>query len=160
MKNPRNRKIRFETELVRIGDCRVHALLCATAFRQRLGDDADVVDAGLTECVDDGSENTEGNRFIAAKINRVLRLLKLRLNFAAQFMNVDGVVAKVHSLSLVDGDHQALLSDFMHRFCLWDVDFDAGLKNRGSDHEDDEEHENDVDERDHVDLRERRLCLF
>jgi hypothetical protein len=75
-------------------------------------------------------------------------------------VNVDGTVAEIDALVLVDGDDEALLVDFFYSGRFGDVDFNAGLQDRGSDHENDEEHENNVDERDHVDLGERALRVF
>jgi len=71
-----------------------------------------------------------------------------------------GSLPEVDALSLVHGNDQALLIDFLHRARLGNVDFDAGLENRGGDHEDNQEHENHVHERDHVDLGERSLRRF
>src|SRR5712664_2195864 len=79
---------------------------------------------------------------------------------AAKLMNVDGLIAKIDALSLVHGDDQALLIDFLYGARLWNVDFDAGLEDRSGDHENDQKHENHVDERDHVDLGERSLRRF
>ena len=56
-----------------------HELLRAIAIRQRLSDDADVIDAGLPQRVDHRSKNAEGNRFIAAQENRVLLFAELGL---------------------------------------------------------------------------------
>ena len=75
-------------------------------------------------------------------------------------MDVDGVVAEIDELVFVHGDDQALLSDFFYGVGFGDVDFDAGLQDRGGDHEDDEEDEDDVDERNHVDFGEGRLGGF
>src|SRR5882672_10739029 len=89
-----------------------------------------------------------------------LPVFQLRLDPWAELMNVDGFIAKVNALRLVHGDDQALLIDFLYSARLWDVDFDAGLEDRGGDHENNQQHENHVHERDHVDLGERSLRRF
>src|SRR6267142_1460627 len=135
-------------------------LLSARAIGDGLGDDADVIDAGLPERVHDGGKAAEWNCFIAAKEDTLLPVFQLRLDPWAELMNVDGLIAKIDALSLVHGDDQALLIDFLYGARLWNVDFDAGLEDRSGDHENDQKHENHVDERDHVDLGERSLRRF
>ena len=75
-------------------------------------------------------------------------------------MNADGIVAEVNELIFVDGDDETLLCDFLDRVRFGDVDVNAGLQDRGGDHEDDEKNEDDIDERHHVDVGEGCLGGF
>jgi hypothetical protein len=125
-----------------------------------LGDDADIGDAGLTERVDDTGEGAEGNRLIATKENGVVGMLLLGFDPGRKIVNVNGAVAKIKGLIFVDGDDEMILIDFFDGVGFGDVDFDAGLQDRGSDHENDEKDEDHVDERDHVDFGERGLRGF
>src|ERR1700674_2389066 len=112
--------------------------LSARAGGDGFGDNADVVDAGLAKCVDDRGEAAEGNRLIAAEEHAFLLILQLIADSGTELVNIDGFVAEVNALRLVNGDDKALLVDFLHRACFRDVDFDAGLQNGRGDHEDDE----------------------
>jgi hypothetical protein len=114
----------------------------------------------LAQSVYDLCEGAEGNGFVGAKKNGVLRLFELRLNFRAELVDIHGNVSEIDELVLVDGDDEAGFVDLFYGLRLGDVDFDAGLENRGGDHENNEQDENNVDERDHVDLGERALRLF
>ena len=114
----------------------------------------------MAQSVDHLGESAEGNCFVGAKEDRVLRLLKLGCYLSTKLVNVNGTVAEIDALVLVDGDDEALLVDFFNGGGFGDVDFDAGLEDRRGDHENDEQHENNVDERDHVDLGERALRVF
>src|ERR1700730_5137095 len=135
----------------------VISLLGARPIGDGLGDDTDITDAGLAQSVYNAGEDAERNFFVAAEKNGVLRLLELRVHFSAELMNVDGIVAEIKSLRLVDRDDEALLGDFLDRVRLGDVELDAGLEDGRGNHEDDQENEHDVDERHHVDLGERGL---
>jgi len=114
----------------------------------------------LAQSVDHLGESAKRNCFVGAKKDGVLRLLKLGCYLSTELVNVNGTVAEIDALVLVDGDDEALLIDFFYGRGLGDVDFDAGLQDRGGDHENDEQHENNVNERDHVDLGERALRVF
>ena len=135
-------------------------LLSAGAVGDGLGDDADITDAGLTQSIDNAGEDAEGDFFVAAEEDSVLRLFELGFHFCAELVNVDGIVAEINLLRFVDRNDQALFGDFFYRVSFGDVEFDAGLQDRRGDHEDDQEHEHDVDERHHVDLGERGLGRF
>src|SRR5262249_25367756 len=114
----------LEVQIVRVGDGSIHDQRSgALASAERLGDDGDVVDAGLAEGVDDGGKDSEGDYFVAAKKDGVLRLLELRADFTAQVVEVDGFVAEVNELGFVDGDDETLLGNFADGLGLWDVDF-------------------------------------
>ena len=124
------------------------------------GDDADVGDAGLAEFVDDRGEGAKGNGLIGTKKDGVVGMLLLLLDLSRELVNVDGTITEIDVLVFVDGDDKALLDDFFDGVGLGNVDFDAGLENRRSDHEDDEEDQDDIDERNHVDVGERGLRGF
>jgi len=138
----------------------VISLLGARPIGDGLGDDTDITDAGLAQSVYNAGEDAERNFFVAAEKNGVLRLLELRVDFSAELVNVDGIVAEINSLRFVDRDDEALLGDFLDRVRLGNVELDAGLEDGRGDHEDDQENEHDVDERHHVDLGERGLRRF
>src|SRR5262249_37552742 len=140
----------WKSKIVRIGDSSGHASANARAIGNRLRDDADVGDVGLAKSVDDGGKDAEGDRFIAAKENAVPIAFELGLGFGAKFVRVDGAVAEVDELFLVDADDNLLFGDFADGLRFRNVEFDAGLQDRRGDHEDDQQHEDDVDERDHV----------
>jgi hypothetical protein len=132
----------------------------AISVRDGLGDNADVGNAGLAEFVDYGCKGTEGNGLVGSKKNGVAGMLELLFDFGGEVVDVDGIVAKVDQLFLVDGDDETHLGDFLYGVSFGDVDFDARLEDRGSDHEDDEQDEDNVDERHHVDVGEGRLRGF
>jgi hypothetical protein len=125
-----------------------------------LGDYADVGDAGLAEGVDYSGEGAEGNGFVGAEIDDVLRLFELFANFVGELVDVDGIVAEIDTLGFVDGDDDVLLGEFIDGVGFGDVDLDAGLQDRRGDHEDDEEDEDHVDEGNHVDFGEGGLRGF
>jgi len=76
-----------------------------------LGDDADVVDAGLAEGINDGGEAAEGDGLVATEKDALLRVFQLRFDSGAELVNVDGLIAEVDALGLVDGDDEAFLID-------------------------------------------------
>ena len=135
-------------------------LLSARASGDGLGDDTDVVYAGLTEGIDDRGKTTKWNGFIATEKDALLRVFQLSFDSRTKLVNVDGFIAEVNALGLVHRHDQALLIDFLHGARLRDVDFDAGLQDGRGNHENNEQHENHVHERDHVDLGERSLRRF
>jgi len=132
----------------------------AVAVVDGLGDDADVGDAGLTELVDHGGKSAKGDGFVGAQEDRVTGMFELLFDFGGEVVDVNGIVAEIDALILVDGDDEADLGDFLDCMSFGDVDFDAGLEDGCGNHEDDEEDEDDVDERHHVDLGERGLSGF
>ena len=151
---------RFEAEvrvILRVGDSVRHTLTSFSALGDGLRDDADVGDAGLAKRVDDAGKSAEGNGFVATEKDGVVGMLELLFNFVGEVVDVDGVVAEIDALVLVEGDDEALLGDFFDGVGFGDVDFDAGLKDGGGDHKNDEENEDDVDERHHVDVGEGGL---
>jgi hypothetical protein len=125
-----------------------------------LGDDADVGYAGHAQGIDDGGEGAEGNGFVGAEIDDVLRLFELFANFVGEFVDVDGTIAEVDALGFVDGDDDVLLGEFLDGVGFGNVDLDAGLKDGCGDHEDNQEDEDHVDERNHVDFGEGGLRGF
>src|SRR6267378_6119657 len=83
-------------------------LLSAGAVGDGLGDDADITDAGLAQSVDNAGEDPEGDFFVAAEEDGVLRLFELCLHFCAELMDVDGIVDEINILGFVDRDEQAM----------------------------------------------------
>src|SRR5882762_9709233 len=108
-------------------------LLGTRPGRDGLGDNADVVDAGLAKGVDDGGETPEGNGFVAAEEDAFLRVFQVSFDPQTELVNIGGLIAEVDALSFVHGDDEALLIDFLHGPRFGDVDFDARLENRGGD---------------------------
>ncbi len=88
-------------------------LVGARAVGDRLRDDADVVYAGQAERVHDGGKAAKGNRFIAAEEHAFLLVLQLIADSGAELMNIDGLIAEINALSLINGDDEALLVDFL-----------------------------------------------
>ena len=113
-------------------------LLGARPVGDGLGNDTDITDAGLAQSVYDAGEDAEGDFFVAAEEDGVLRLFQLRVDFGAKLMNVDGIVAEIDSLGFVDRDDETLLGDFLDAMRFGDVELDAGLQDGRGDHEDDE----------------------
>ena len=101
----------------------------ARAAGDGLRDNADVVDAGEAKRVHDGGKAAEGNGFIAAEEHAFLLVLQLIANSGAELMNIDGLVAEIDALSLIDGDDEAVLVDFLDGSRFWNVDLDARLEN-------------------------------
>jgi hypothetical protein len=58
-------------------------LLSAGAVGDGFGDDADITDSGLAQSVDNAGKDAEGNFFVAAEEDGVLRLFELGLHFCA-----------------------------------------------------------------------------
>src|SRR6266568_215377 len=160
MKHYRIEEIASEIEIARVGNSGSHYLLCPCAFCEGLRDNADVVDTGLAQGIDDGSECPEGHRLIAPQEYTSLSALQLRMNLRAKLVDIDGFIAQVDALRLVQCDDQAILGEIFHSARLRHIDFNARLEDGGGDHKDDEEHQNHVHEGDHVDLGERSLSRF
>ena len=125
----------------------------------RAGDDADVGDACLFDGVHDGSESTEGDGLVGAEIDDAFGGIGGADGFEAvcEVGYVDWFVLEEDVLVLVDGDDHALFGELIDGTGFGDGDFDAGLKDGGGKHEDEEQDENDVDERGDVDLGEGGL---
>src|SRR6267143_5881549 len=87
-------------------------LLGARPVGNGLGDDTNITDAGLPQSVHYAGEDAEGHFFIAAEEHGVLLLFQLRADFGTELVNVDGLVAEIDSLRLVDRNDQALFGDF------------------------------------------------
>jgi hypothetical protein len=125
---------------------------------ERLGDDAHVADARLLYCVHHCSERPEWYVLVGAdEDGLMLRVPYLLTQLCSNLINVNGIVAQINTLLLVDADNQALFRDLFYAASLWDVDLDAGLQHRRCHHEDDEQNENHVDQRGDVDVGKRRL---
>src|SRR2546421_12554972 len=104
-------------------------LLSARAGGDRLGDDADVIDARHAKRIDHGCKTAKRNGFIATEEDALLRVFQLRADLGAELVNVGGLIAEVDALGLVHGDDEALLIDFLDGASLGDVDLDARLEN-------------------------------
>src|SRR6266576_6059231 len=89
-------------------------LLGTRAGGDGLGDNADVVDAGLAKRVDNGGETAEGNGLVAAEEDALLGIFQLSADSGAKLMKVDGLIAEVDALGLVHGDDEAFLIDLLH----------------------------------------------
>src|SRR5215467_4173769 len=123
-----------------------------------LGDNADVGDTGLLDRVHHGGKSAKRNVFVGADENRlVARIADALLQSGSDLVDVDWVVAEIDLLRFVDADDQALFSNFLHRARVGHVDFDARLKDRSRDHEDNEEYQNNVNQRRDVNVRQSRL---
>src|SRR5712691_2221278 len=85
------------------------------AVGDRLRDDADVVYAGQAKRVHDSGKAAEGNSLIAAEEHAFLLVLQLIADSGAELMNIDGLIAEINALSLINGDDEALLVDFLDR---------------------------------------------
>jgi hypothetical protein len=86
-----------------------------------------------------------------------MRLAAAYFEAARKVVDVDGLVLQEDVLLLVDGDDHALFGELIDGAGLGDRDFDAGLKHRCGEHEDEQKHKDDVDQRSDVDLGERGL---
>jgi hypothetical protein len=124
------------------------------------GDDADVGEAGYTKGIDDRGKDAEGNGFVAAEKDRIVGMLELLADLGGELVDIDGIVAEVDELALINRDDDMLLNVFLHGMSFGEIDFNAGLQDGRGDHEDDEENQDDIDEGHHVDVGERRLSGF
>ena len=132
-------------------------LASSVAVRNRLRNDTNIRDLGLTQRVDHSRKYSERNRFIGAKEHRLLRFFELGSKSRSEAINVHWIIPDVNPLAFINGDHQLLFRNLFGCSGLGEVDFDAGLEDGGGDHEDDEEDEDDVNERHHVDVGEGAL---
>ena len=95
----------------------MRSLLCRGV--ERLGHDADVGDASLFDGVHDGSESTEGDTFVGAQVDALVRGVGIRLAQACgDVCEVDGLVAEEDALVLVNGDDLAAFGDFLDAACF------------------------------------------
>jgi len=127
---------------------------------ERLGNDADIGDAGTAELVDHGGEDAEGNGLVGSQINGVVRMLLLLFDARGKVADVDRIIADVDELVFVNGDNNLLFDDGLDGFRLGDVDLNAGLEDGSGDHKDDEENQHHINERHHVDVGEGGLGGF
>src|SRR6266571_1182044 len=103
MKHYRIEEIASEIEIARVGNSGSHYLLCPCAFCEGLRDNADVVDTGLAQGIDDGSECPEGHRLIAPQEYTSLSALQLRMNLRAKLVDIDDFNARLEDGG---GDHK------------------------------------------------------
>src|ERR1017187_7316686 len=96
----------------------------AAILLQRLGNDAYVGDAGLLDRVHDGGEGAEGHVLIGAQEDGLaFGIANLLAQSRADLVDVDGIVAEKNFLLAVDGDHQPLFGDLLHRLGVRHGDF-------------------------------------
>ena len=133
--------------------------MAASLLLQRLGDDADVGDAGLLDRIHDGGEGSEGDTLVGAQVDDALGGVAFAgaAEQGGKGVDVDGLVLQEDVLLLVDGDDHALFGELVDGAGLRDGHLDAGLKDGRGEHEDEQKHEDDVDQRRDVDLGERGL---
>ena len=115
-----------------------------------------------TRTPDETKENVSRG-FILALIGAEIDNLFAWVAFAGG-LEQSGKLVYVHRLVLqedvllpVDGYHHAFFRQLVDRACLRNGDFNAGLKHRRGEHEDEQEDEDDVDQRGDVDLGECSL---
>src|SRR5271165_5855244 len=121
------------------------SLLNLRALCERLGDDADILYAGLSQGGHYGGPTAEGNGFVAADVHRLMRgVFHLRKQLRAEFVDVHRFVIQIDALGFVNGNDHAHLGEFFHGLRLGDVHFDSGLQYRRGDHENDQQYKDDV----------------
>src|SRR5438552_2782513 len=62
--------------------------MCPSTFRKRLRDNADVIDAGLAQGIDDSGKCPERHGFITPQEDAALSTLQLSMNFRAKLVNI------------------------------------------------------------------------
>src|SRR5712692_6723407 len=120
--------------------------------------DTYVPDACLFDGIHYSGESAKGNIFIGAQVNRlVLRIANSLLQGGPDLVDVDGVVAEINLLRLVDTDDQPLFRDLFHSTRMGHTHFDPRLQHRRGHHEDDEQHKHDIHQGSYVDVGKRGL---
>src|SRR5271170_5013252 len=95
----------------------VAILLNCGALGERLGDDADILYAGLPQRVYHGGPAAEGYRLVAAHVHGLmLRVFHLRKQLRAQVVDVHRLVVQVDALGFINGDDHADLGELLHGF--------------------------------------------
>src|SRR5580658_2234534 len=80
-------------------------LLNLRTLGERLGDDADILYAGLAQGVNDGGPAAEGHGLVATDVHRLMRrVLHLREQLRAEIVDVHGLVVQIDALGSVNGD--------------------------------------------------------
>src|SRR5438552_18728096 len=135
---------------------KISALACI-GF-ERLGDDAHIADARTFDCIHYGCESPKWNVFIGANEDRLmLWITNLLPQTRPNFIDVDRIIAKKNALLFINADHHTFFGDFLYGARLGDTDFNARLKHRRSNHENDEQNQNYDDQWRDVDIGERGL---
>src|ERR1700730_18006264 len=120
---------------------------------ERLRYDANILDAGLAQTVHHRGPASERHRLVAPDVDGLmLEVVRLGHNLLAERVDVDRLVIQIDSLGAVNGNHHANDSELLHRLGFRDIDVDAGLQDRGRDHENNQKDKHDVDERNHIDF--------
>src|SRR5580698_1384960 len=125
---------------------------------QRLRDDAHVGDTGLLHSIHDRGEAAEGHVFIGAHVHRLtFGIANLLAKHRADLVDVDRLAVQEDFLVTIDGDHQPLFGDFLHRLGVRHLNLDARLQYWRRDHEDNEQHQHHVDQWGDIDFGKRSL---
>ena len=130
--------------------------MALSLWLQRLGHNADVGDAGLLDGIHDGGEGAKGYALVGPQIDDALGPFRFAggLQQRGELVDVNRLVLQEDVLLAVDGDDHALFGELINGTRLGDCHFDAGLKHRCGEHEDEQKHENDIDQWSDVDLGE------
>ncbi len=101
--------------------------MAPSSLLNRLGDDADVGDAGLLDGIHDRGEGTEGNAFVGPQVDDAFGGVgfAVGLEQAWKFVDVDGLVLQEDVLLAVDGDDHALFGELIDGAGLRNCYFDA-----------------------------------
>ena len=126
-------------------------LECRLAL-ERLGDDADVADAGSFDGIHYGGEGAEGDCFVGADVDYFLFVRGILGEDGGEVVDVDGFVLEEDVLVFVDGDDEVDFAELRDEAGVGNGDLDAALQNRGGEHEDEEQNQDHVDQRRDVDV--------
>src|ERR1700761_482541 len=98
-----------------------------SSLLDRLGDDADVGNAGLLDGIHDGGEGAEGYAFIGPQVDDPFGGIGFGggSQERGEFVDVDGLVLQEDVLLAVNGDDHALFGELIYGACFGDCDFDA-----------------------------------
>ena len=124
---------------------------------KRLGDDADVGDAGLLDGIHHRGKGAEGHALVGAQVDDAFSGIGIAGSSSSSpgsSLTLTGLSCRKTFWSLVDGDDHALFGELIDGARLGDGDFDAGLQHRRGEHEDEQQHEHHIDQRCDVDLGE------
>src|SRR5277367_5129949 len=81
------------------------SLLNLRTLGERLGDHANILNAGLAQCIHNGRPAAEGHGLVAAHVHRLMRgVFHLRKQLPAEIVDVHGLVVQIDALRFVNGD--------------------------------------------------------
>src|SRR5437588_11898329 len=100
-------KVFPKREVVRDGESGCHSLILlrARTLRQRLSNNADVVDAGDAERVDDRGKNAEGNGFVASQEDTWTEDLQWGVNFREERRKIDEIIGEIDEVGVFKDDN-------------------------------------------------------